>query len=51
MGAAIGSERFKEEYVKAKVGKWVEDVEELTTVAKGEPLVVYSSFTKAIFRR
>ena len=49
MGAVIGSAMFKEEYVKKKVRKWVEDVEELATIAKDEPqAVLYSSFTKAI---
>ena len=51
MGAAVGSENFKEMYVKKKVEKWVEDVEELARIARDEPQVVYSSFTKAISHR
>ena len=51
MGAAIGSERFKEIYVKTKVDKWVTDIEELSEIAKDEPQSVYSSFTKAISHR
>ena len=51
MGAVIGSSTFKEKYVSNKVKKWVEDVEELALIAKEEPQLVYSSFTKAICHR
>ena len=51
MGAVVGSEEFKEIYVKRKIEKWVEDVEELSKLAKDEPQAVYSSFTKAISHR
>ena len=51
MGAVIGSENFKELYVTKKVTKWVEDVEELASIAQDEPQAVYSSFTKAICHR
>ena len=49
MGAVIGSTEFKEEYVSEKVTKWVQqDIEELTLIAKDEPQVALSSYTKAI---
>ena len=51
MGAVIGSENFKEQYVTNKIRKWVEDVEELADIAQDEPQLVYSSFTKAICHR
>ena len=51
MGAVIGSKEFKEQYVSNKVQKWVEDIEELSKIAKDEPQLVYSSFTKAICHR
>ena len=51
MGAALGSEEFKELYVSNKVQKWVQDVEELAKIASDEPQVVYSCFTKAISHR
>ena len=51
MGAVIGSSEFKEEYVSAKVQKWIEDIEELALIGKDEPQAVYSSFTKAIAHR
>ena len=48
MGAVIGSERCKEEYVVNKIKKWIDDVSELSKIAKDEPQLVYSSFTEAI---
>ena len=51
MGAVIGSESFKQQYVQNKVSKWVCDVEVLSEIAKDEPQAVYSSFTKAISHR
>ena len=51
MGAVVGSEEFKESYVKEKIEKWIVDVEELARIAKDEPQAVYSSFTKAISHR
>ena len=37
MGAVVGSERFKVEYVSKKVEKWVQDIEQLSNIAKDEP--------------
>ena len=51
MGAVIGSSTFKEVYISQKVQKWVQDIIELTNIAKDEPQAVYSSFTKAIAHR
>ena len=51
MGAVVGSNDFKEQYVKSKIEKWVADVEELTKIANDEPQAAYSSFTKAISHR
>ena len=51
MGAVVGSERFKEEYVSKKVEKWVYDVEQLSNIAKDEPQAALSSFTTALPHR
>ena len=51
MGAVIGSHEFRETYVSNKVNKWVEDVTELSKLAKDEPQAVYSCYTKAISHR
>ena len=48
MGAVVGSERFKDEYVSNKVEKWVQDIEQLSNIAKDEPQSALSSFTRAI---
>ena len=50
MGAVLGSRDFKEMYINSKINKWIEDVEELSMIAK-EPQAVYSCFTKAICHR
>ena len=39
------------EYVKNKVDKWVNDIEELAVIAKEEPQSALCSYTKAISHR
>ncbi len=51
MGAVIGSHDFKEQYVTNKINKWVNDIEELTIIAKEEPQAVYSCYVKAVSHR
>ena len=51
MGAVIGSQKFKEEYITGKVKKWVEDVIEISKIAKDEPQAAYSCYINAISRR
>ena len=51
MGAWVGSQAHKEKYVSDKVEKWVEDVEELSRIAKNEPQAAYTCYTKAISHR
>ena len=51
MGAFIGSEFFKKQYVEKKISKWIEDIEALANIAKDEPQAAYSCFTKAISHR
>ena len=51
MRAVVGSERFKDDYVSNKVEKWVQDIEQLSNIAKEEPQSALSSFTRAIFHR
>ena len=51
MGAVVGSEQFKKQYVENKVSKWVQDVQALAEVAGDEPQAAYSCFTKAISHR
>ena len=51
MGAVIGSNEFKLQYIGNKVAKWVQDVLTLAEIAKDEPQLAYSSFTKSISHR
>ena len=51
MGAVIGSNEFKEEYVNEKIQKWVTDIEELSRIAEDEHEAALSSFKKAISHR
>ena len=51
IGAALGSDAFKEEFVKIKVDKWVKDVEELAIIAEDEPQSVLSAFNIAVVHR
>ena len=37
LSAAIGNLSFKEEYVKKKIDKWIQDVAQLSEIAKSEP--------------
>ena len=51
LGAVIGSESFKHKFVESKITSWVKDVEELSVVAKEEPQIAYSAFTKGLSSR
>ena len=37
MGEVVRSARFKDEYVSNKLEKWVQDIEQLSNIAKDEP--------------
>ena len=51
LGAAIGTEAFKDMYVGKKVEKWVEDIEKLAEMAKAEPQAALAAFSKGIASR
>lgn len=51
LGAVIGSHEFRREYVSDKIRKWTKDVEQLAEVAKDEPQLAYSAYTKALSMR
>ena len=44
LGAAIGSEEFREHYVKEKVKIWCDEMEKLCEYAKTQPHAAYSAF-------
>ena len=45
LGAALGSEDFKTQYVSDKVSKWCEEVHQLAEIAKSQPQAAYAAFT------
>ena len=51
IGAALGSEKFKKEFVENKVKNWVKDVEELSAIAEEEPQAALSGFNTALVHR
>ena len=51
LGAVIGTQEFKEEYVREKVSEWVQEVTALAEVAMTEPQAAYSAFTHGIQHR
>ena len=51
IGAALGSEQFKGEFVKKKVANWMKDIEELAKIAEEEPQSAFSAFNTAIVHR
>ena len=48
LGAAIGNDAFKEEYVREKVATWVEEVKRLTLIAESQPHAAYAAFTHGL---
>ena len=48
LGAAIGNDAFKEEYVREKVVTWVEELERLTRIAESQPHAAYAAFTHGL---
>ena len=51
LGAALGSQQFREKYVKNKVAQWVHDVEMLAEIGKEEPQAAYCAYIKGMSHR
>ena len=51
IGAVIGSDEFRVEYITKKVEKWMEDVEQLAEIAKEEPQVALSAYNTGLSQR
>merc|ERR1711874_163771 len=51
IGAALGSQSFKEEYVKMKVECWVKDINNLAEIAQEEPQAALSAFNIGLSKR
>ena len=47
LGAVIGTSYYKETFMKNLVSQWVNELRELTKIAKSEPQAAYSNFTQS----
>ena len=45
LGAPLGSQSYKEEFVRSKVDGWVSHVQSLSQVAMSQPHATYAAFT------
>ena len=48
LGACVGNNNFKREYVSKKVRDWVDEIKELSKVANSFPHSAYAAFTRGI---
>ena len=48
LGAAIGSNEYKEQYVNDKVAEWIEQMENLAKIAKSDPHSALCAFTHGV---
>lgn len=51
LGAVIGTEEFKKEYIGEKVNEWAKEVEVLSDMARTEPHAAYSAYTHGLQHR
>ena len=48
LGAAVGTDSFKQSYVKKKVDAWIQCIKTLSIIATSEPHAVYSAYTHCL---
>ena len=51
LGAVVGTPNFREQYVKDKVDKWVDDIKQLAKIGKDEPQLALTGYTKSLCKR
>ena len=51
LGAAIGSDEFKDKFVTDLVKNWVKEVETLSEIAKSDPHAAYSAYTHGLVHK
>ena len=51
LGAVIGTQEFKKEYVEKKVAEWIQEVKTLSDIAKTEPHAAFAAYTHGLQHR
>ena len=51
LGAVVGTESFKNEYVSEKISDWIEELKALEQVAQVDPHIAYCAYVRAIQHR
>ena len=51
IGAVLGTDAYKEQYITEKIEKWIADVKELASIAKEEPQAALSAFNTGLSQR
>ena len=51
LGAVVGSEQYRAEYVKMKIDGWIEEVEKLGEVARVDPHAAYCAYVFGLQHR
>ncbi len=51
LGAVVGDDETRKNYVSKKVSAWVEDVERLAEISEDDPQLAYVAFTKGLCHR
>jgi len=51
LGSVIGTESFREQYIKNRVESWVKDLQSLSKYTQDDPQSAYSAFTKGLSSR
>ena len=51
LGAVIGTQEFKKEFVNKKVAEWIQEVSILSEIAKTEPHAAYAAYTHGLQHR
>jgi len=51
LGSIIGTESFREQYIKNKVESWVKDLQSISKYSQDDPQAAYTAFTKRLSSR
>ena len=51
MGAVIGTEQYKKEYIQERVQEWVGSIKKLTVIARTQPQAAYICYVKGFMHK